>query len=393
MIKRIRYLDEIRPFYDSDLIKIITGIRRCGKSVLLRDICNEIKETTENIIFIDFEDITNITKIPDVDKLLNYVEEHKKKGLCYVFLDEVQKLPNWADACRTLRVRDCSVFISGSNSKLLSREFTKELSGRYVSFRVRPFVYIEIQEYAKELNKKISIIDYIVWGGFPKMLEFNDEVSKKKYLSDLNDTIIMNDLMNRYNIRKKDIFRNIVNYIFISNSRIFSARSILNYMKSTRIDVSLSTITKFISYLQEAYAIQTVKLYSPKAKRELNYYQKIYNEDVSFNSIRAQDNLFDLTHNFENLVLNELYYKGYSIYTYNDGKHEIDFVATKDNKKYYIQAALSIADKNTYLREFALFNKLDNTNQKIIITNDELDYSTSTVRHIKFKDFLLMKEL
>ena len=120
---------------------------------------------------------------------------------------------------------------------------------------------------------------------------------------------------------------------------------------------------------------------------------KIYNEDVSFNSIRAQDNLFDLTHNFENLVLNELYYKGYSIYTYNDGKHEIDFVATKDNKKYYIQAALSIADKNTYLREFVLFNKLDNSNQKIIITNDELDYSTSTVRHIKFKDFLLMKEL
>ena len=179
MIKRERYLEKIRPFYDSDLIKVITGIRRCGKSVILKQIKDEISKETDNIIFLELESVRLQKLIPDVDALLKYVDENKKEGKCYIFLDEIQILNGWQDACKTLRLEDNSVFITGSNSKLLSSEFTKELSGRYVSFRVRPFVYRELLAYAKELKKEISISDYLIYGGFPKALEFDGESKRK----------------------------------------------------------------------------------------------------------------------------------------------------------------------------------------------------------------------
>lgn len=395
MIKRERYIAPIREFYDSDLIKIITGIRRCGKSVILGDIRKEIEQKSENLIFLDFDDVGNLTAIPDGLTLLKYIDDHKKSDeVCYVFLDEVQRVEGWADACRTLRVRNCSVFISGSNSKLLSREFTKEFSGRYVSFRIRPFVYRELLEYAQELNKsQMTTLDYIVWGGFPKRIEFNTLEAQKSYLNELNETIIINDIISRYKIRKTEEFKRIVNYVLISNARIFSARSVSDYMKTNGLSCTVSTVAKYLGYLKEAFVIEMVNKYSAKAKRELNYYQKIYNEDVSFNSIRVLQNRFDLTHNFENIVYNELIYMGYSLQVYNDDNREIDFIATKGNKKYYIQVAYSVAEDKAYNREFSAFNKLDNSNQKIIITNDDLDYSTSTVRHISFIDFVMMDEL
>ncbi len=393
MIKREKYLSDIRGFYDSDLIKIITGIRRSGKSVLLSDIKSEICVKSDNVISLDFEDISNIEAVPDCNSLLKYVDEQRKEGLCYVFLDEIQRMDGWADACRTLRLRNCSVFISGSNSKLLSGEFTKELSGRYVSFRVRPFVYKEIKEYAHELQKDISIMDYLIWGGFPKRLEFDTQDQQRTYLNELNETIILNDIITRYQIRKKELFERLANYIFISNARVFSVRSIAAYIKSNGLPCSVTTVAKYIGFLEEAFAVDSVKLFSRKAKRELGYYQKLYNADVSLNSIRVMGNRYDLTHNFENIIYNELLYRDYELQVFNDGKGEIDFIAIKNGKKFYIQAALSIAEEKTYNREFAPFNRLDNLSQKIIITNDAIDYSTSTVRHIKFSDFVMMDEL
>lgn len=393
MIYREHYIAPVRDFYDSDLIKIITGIRRCGKSVILDEILSEIKTKTDNIIDLDFEDASVLLALPDASSLIKYIEEHRKPGKCYVFLDEVQRVEDWAVACRTIRLHDCSVFISGSNSKLLSKEFTKELSGRYVAFRVRPFVYKELCEYAKELGKEVSVTDYLVWGGFPKRLEFNGTDAQKIYLNDLNETIIINDIINRYGIRKTDIFRKIANYVLISNARVFSARSVHDYLKSNGFPCSVTTITKYLGYLEEAFAIETVKLYSGKAKRELNYYQKTYDEDVCFNSIRCMNGRYDLSHNLENIVYNELVYMGYTLQVYYDGKEEIDFVAIKDSKQYYIQVAYSVAEEKAYNREFKALNNMDNSCQKILISNDELDYSTSTVRHIKLNDFLKMESL
>ena len=393
MIQREHYISPVRDFYESDLIKIITGIRRCGKSIILEQIMSEIKEKADNIIYLNFEDKRVASIIKDGDGLIAYVEEHRKEGKCYIFLDEVQVLDGWQDACKTLRLYDNSVFITGSNSKLLSSEFTKELSGRYVSFRVRPFVYKEILEYAQELNKEVSITDYLVWGGFPKRFEFNNLEAQRIYLNDLDDTIVINDLIRRYKIRKESLFKSLVNYVLRSNSRIFSAKSICDYIKREHESCSINTIMKYIDHLQEAYIIESVKQYSTKAKRELSYYAKLYNADVAFNSIRCPDNRFDLTHNLENIVYNELVYMGYSIYVYNNAGKEIDFLAQKGNKKYYVQVAYSVAEDKAYNREFEAFKGIDNLSQKILITNDEIDYSTSTVKHIILKDFLLMQDL
>ena len=393
MIKREHYLAQIRPFYESDLIKIITGIRRCGKSIILNQVREELEAQHKKCLFLDFELRPVQSKIPDADALISYVTEHLGKEKLYVFLDEVQNVQDWHEACRTLRRSDCSVFITGSNSKLLSREFTRELSGRYVSFRIRPFVYREAREYAEQLGRRFEISDYLIWGGFPAALEQPDEASRKRYLNDLNNTIIYNDLENRYKIRKRDIFERVVDFVLISNARIFSAKSIADYMKGQNVEISVPTIIKYLGYLKEAYVIKDVPLYSPKAKAKLNYYYKLYNEDVSLNSIRLSGNRYDLTHNLENIVLNELIYMGYEVSVYKNKGREVDFRAVRDGKLFLVQVAYSVAEDKTYEREFSAFSGIDNTMKKIIITNDDVDYSTSTVYHYKLKDFLWMEEL
>lgn len=393
MIYREHYIAPVREFYESDLIKIITGIRRCGKSVILEQIMQEIRQKTDNIIYLNFEDKRVSANIIDENALIEYVDTHRKAGKCYLFFDEVQVLNGWQNACKTLRLYDYSLFITGSNSKLLSGEFTKELSGRYVSFRIRPFVYKEILEYAKELRKEVSVTDYLVWGGFPKRFEFDSPGAQRRYLDDLDDTIIINDLIHRYKIRKEVLFKNLINYVLRSNSRIFSAKSIHDYIKREHESCSINTIMKYLNYLEEAYIIESVRQYSTKAKKVLSFYTKIYDADVSFNSLRCPDNRFDLTHNLENIVYNELIYMGYDIWVYNSAGKEIDFLAKCGNKNYFIQVAYSVADDKAYEREFSAFKNIDNLSQKILITTDDINYSTSTVRHIKLKDFLLMDSL
>lgn len=393
MILREHYMTQIRPFYESDLIKIITGIRRCGKSVILRQVLNELEAAGKRCLFLDFDLRPVRAKISNADALIAYVNDYLGEDKLYIFLDEVQNVEGWNEAARTLRLYNTSVFITGSNSKLLSREFTKELSGRYISFRIRPFVYREAKEYAGQLGRSFEIIDYLVWGGFPAALEQQSQESMKRYLNDLNSTIIYNDLENRYNIRKKDVFERIVDYILVSNARIFSAKSIADYMKGQNISVSVPTVIKYLGYLKEAYVIEDIPLYSPKAKAKLNYYYKLYDEDVSLNSIRVSGNRYDLTHNLENIVLNELIYLGYEVTVYNNKGREIDFIAARDGKLYLVQVAYSVAEEKAYDREFSAFAGIDNTMKKIIITNDDIDYSTSTVYHYKLRDFLLMDEL
>ena len=393
MILREHYLQQIRPFYDSDLIKIITGIRRCGKSVIMQQVRDEIRAKTEDVIYLDFEKREVRTQFPDADSLLEYVNKRRKTGRCYVFLDEPQEIDGWVEVCQSLRLHGDSVFVTGSNSKMLSKEYVKELSGRFVSFRIRPFVYREIQEYARELGREITPLDYLIWGGFPKRLEFSGE-AMKRYLEDLNETIIYKDLIVRFNIRKEALFRAVVDFVLRSNARIVSANSIYKAVKQMQ-KCSANTIQKYIGYLEMAYAVDFLKQYSTRTKQALSFHLKSYDSDVSLNSIRCPDNRFDLDHNLETVVYNELLYMGYQLHVYSNGRSEIDFLAQRDNRKYYIQVAYSVADDKAYQREFKAFENVDPLSQKILITADadELDYSTSIVRHIHFRDFLAMRSL
>mgnify|MGYP002517802606 CR=1 FL=1 len=395
-IKREHYLEQIMPFYDSDLIKIITGIRRCGKSIILNQIAKQLESEGKEVLLLNFEDKKVLGNISSCEDLLRVIDEKFGKvgaEKVYLFFDEIQNVDGWQDACKTLRLYNYSIFITGSNSKLLSGEFTKELSGRYVSFRVRPFVYKEIVKYCEMIGRECSISDYLVYGGFPKRFEFESIDSQLIYLNDINDTIVINDLIKRYNIRKVGLFENFVNYVLKSNARILSVKSITDYINANYDKCSVNTIMKYLKYLEEAYIIDFVKQYSAKVKKELDFYVKIYNEDVSFNSIRCFDGRFDITHNLENIVYNELLYMGYKLNVYNNAGREIDFVAVKNNKKYFIQVAYSVVEEKTYNREMSAFANIDNLCKKIIITNDDIDFSTSAVKHIKLKDFLMMESL
>ena len=393
MILREHYLQQIRPFYDSDLIKIITGIRRCGKSVIMQQVRDEILAKTKDVIYLEFEKREVRTQFPDADSLLEYVNRRRKSGRCYVFLDEPQEIDGWVEVCQSLRLHGDSVFVTGSNSKMLSKEYVTELSGRFVSFRIRPFVYREIREYARELGREITPLDYLIWGGFPKRLEFSGE-ALRRYLEDLNETIIYKDLIVRFNIRKEALFRSVVDFVLRSNARIVSANSIYKAVKQMQ-KCSANTIQKYIGYLEMAYAVDFMEQYSTRTKQALSFYRKSYDSDVSLNSIRCPDNRFDLDHNLENVVYNELLYMGYQLHVYSNGRSEIDFLAQRDNRKYYIQVAYSVADDKAYRREFKAFENVDPLSRKILITADadELDYSTSIVRHIHFRDFLAMRSL
>ncbi len=393
IIKREKYLKQIREFYDSDLIKVITGIRRSGKSIILQEIMEEIKNKSNNVIYLNFEKTADISKAGTASLLVQYIQDNRKEDKCYVFLDEVQEVEDWQVAVKDLRIDNCSVFITGSNSKLLSGEITKYLSGRFVSFRVRPFVYKEILEYSKITGKVVDSNNYLVWGGFPGRLEAATIEGTIQYLNDLDSTIVLNDLINRYKIKKQAIFIKIVNYILINNARIFSIRSIHKYIKNDYPEISTATVAKYVDYLKQAYIIDEIPQYSTKAKRELSFYGKIYNSDVALNSIRVNDGRYDLDHNLENIVYNELIYMGYELSVYSNNGKEIDFRATKDGKTYFIQVAYSVADAKAYDREFDAFKNMDNSNQKILITTDPIDYSTSSVKHIKFQDFLLINEI
>ena len=235
--------------------------------------------------------------------------------------------------------------------------------------------------------------DYLVYGGFPKRFEFADTESMLAYLNDLDQTIVLNDIINRYKIRKEAIFKKLVDFVLVSNARIFSANSIFNYLKSQKIECSINTVMKFLGYLEEAYVIRKIPQYSAKTKKKLDFYAKLYDEDVAFNSIRVTNGRFDLTHNLENVVFNELIFMGYTLSVFNVNGKEIDFLAAKNGKEFLIQVAYSVAEESTYEREFAPFNLTDNSRKKILITNDENDFSTSTVQHIKLRDFLLLEDL
>lgn len=393
MIIRENYLKKIRQFYESDLVKVITGIRRCGKSVILNQIIDEIKQKSDNIIYLNFERVTNLINISNYQELINYINSHKKEGKCYIFLDEIQEIDHWEIAIKDLRLDNNSIFITGSNSKLLSNEILTQLSGRFVNFRVRPFVYLEIEEYLNQLNKKIDVNEYLIWGGFPGRFLYDSKDAQINYLTDLQNTIIYNDIIKRYKIKKEILFKKIVNFILQSNSRIISIRNIHKYITNEYGSVSINTVLKYFEYLKQAYIIDEIPQYSNKTKKELAYYYKIYDADVCFNSLYVLNNRYDLDHNLENIVYNELIYRGFNLKVFNNNNKEIDFYATKDGKEYFIQVSYSIVNEKTYNREFEAFKNIDNLSQKIIITTDEIDYSTSCIRHISLKDFLKMESL
>ena len=394
MLKRELYLSRIRDFYDSDLIKILVGIRRCGKSVILQQIIEELRNRgidEKHIIYINFEFI-EYEELTDYKKLNEYIKDKIKDDLIYyLFFDEIQNVDNFEKVINSLRAsQNVSIFITGSNSRLLSEELSTVLSGRYVSFKINPLSYKEVLKLTGMKNSTNEIFeDYMKWGSLPNRFEFKKEEAIKNYLYGVFDSIILRDVVERLKIRDISLFNLILQYIIDTIGRQFSADNIMNFLKNEGRDVSTLTIYSYVDALCKALLIRKVYRYDVHGKAVLKTLNKYYVTDLGIAQIKNNKTELDKCYAIENIVHNELIIKGYDVYTGKTKRGEIDFVATKPDKKIYIQVAFSIPNEETKKREFGAYDIIKDNYPKYVISLDNLTYEYNGIKHINLIDFLL----
>ena len=397
MLKRELYLKRIRDFYDSDLIKILVGIRRCGKSVILEQIIEELKNkgiNEDHIIYVNFEFI-EFEELTDYKKLNNYIKEKiKDSSMYYLFFDEIQNVENFEKVVNSLRAsQKVSIFITGSNSRLLSEELSTILSGRYVSFRINPLSYKEVlQLKCLEKSTDEAFQDFMKWGSLPNRFQFQNEEAIKNYLYGVFDSIILRDVVERLKIRDTSLFNLILQYIIDTIGREFSAENIINFLKNEGREVSTLTIYSYIEALCKALLIRKVYRYDVHGKAVLKTLNKYYVTDLGIAQIKNNKTEIDKSYAIENIVYNELIIKGYDVFTGKTKKGEIDFVATKPNKKIYIQVAFSIPNEETKKREFGAYDNINDNYTKYVISLDKITYEYNGIKHVNLIDFLLDDE-
>lgn len=399
-IKRTKYLDLIRRFYDSSLIKVLTGIRRCGKSVLLSQIKEEIKETynidEDHIISINFEDVS-FTNLRNYIKLNNFIiKKIKDKNKYYIFLDEIQNVRNFEKTLASLKAtQNVSIFVTGSNSKLLSGRLSSLLVGRCKEFKILPFSYTEFLQYYKENNLPLPLQplnNYIRLGGMPQRFDYDNEDDVKDYLISLFNGIIDKDICNsRSNINKEN-FTTLAKYIISNATKEFSATSISDYFnKMNNGNITRENIYRYLEKLEQACLISRVKRFDIASKRTLRLIEKHFVIDNGFFLACSQSNNILISHALENLIYNELIYRGYEIKIGKTYKGEIDFVVTKNNTKCFIQVAYLLSDESIIKREFSAFSSIKDSAPKYVFSLDQFDMSQDGIKHINIEDFLLNK--
>ena len=397
MLIREKYLSKIRPFYDVDLIKVIIGIRRCGKSVVLLQIMDELKNKGINpaqIIYINFED-EEYSFIKNDKNLHEFVKSKIiNDEKYYLFFDEVQNVENWEKAINSFKAtKNVSIFVTGSNSDLLSGELATHIAGRYVSFKIYPFTFKEVCE-LKEIKSREeterAFEDYIKWGGMPQRFVLTDENQTKTYLSDIYNSIVIKDIVERFGIKDLDLFNRVIEYIVTTPSQNFSADSLVKYfLNSDNREVSKVTLYNYLEYMIKAMLINKADRYDIRGKRILNGKYKYYLTDLGLGQIKNTGKKLQLGAYLENLVYNELLSRGYDVKVGNLENGEIDFVATRYEEKIYIQVAYILADEKVEEREFGAYRKIEDNYPKYVLTMDKFDFSRDGIIHKNVIDWLL----
>lgn len=401
MTKRELYIEKIKPFIDKDIIKVLTGIRRSGKSVMLKLIMEELKQNKideKQFININFENLIN-RELTTADKLHKYIlkkaSEIKKK--CYIFLDEIQEVKDWEKCINSLRVNeeyDFDIYITGSNAKLLSGELSTYLAGRYVEFVIYPFSFKEFLETLKSIQQDVftreAFQKYVKFGGMPFLynLAFEEEASLQ-YLKDIYSSIILKDITQRNKIRDTDLLERIISYLIMNVGNNFSATSISKFFKSEKRKVSVETILNYIKATEESFLIYKVSRDDLIGKKILNVNEKYYIADHGIREAIFESNQRDINQIFENIIYLELLRKGYNVKVGKVNNLEVDFVCTKGNEKIYIQVAYLLASPETIEIEFSLLEKINDNYPKYVISMEEFDMSRNGIRHINIIDFLM----
>lgn len=399
-LKRETYLQQIRPFYEVDLIKVITGIRRSGKSILLETIKDELIKngiSGDHIIFINLEDLDYeyIKTASDLNKEIKSRILDKNKY--YIFIDEVQHVNEFEKALASLRATlNLSIFVTGSNSTLLSGELATLLTGRTVEFEVFPFSFFEMKEFFGLNNINYSddlIFDYIKWGGFPIRFDFHREEDIKRYLNTLYDNIVKRDIKKKSSKFDIKLFKELSLYILANAGKELSVDNIINFYKTNKNKtISKQTIYNYIDRMEKAFLIHPIKKYNISGKAALVGNDKFYATDMGLRIINTNTINYEDTFFLENIIFNELLSRGYSVYTGKTYKSEVDFIAIKNGKKCFIQVSYMLSTNNTIEREFGAFKPISDCSPKYVMSLDKLDMSRNGIAHINIIDFLLYKK-
>ena len=396
MIKRELYLNKIRPFIDSDLIKVIIGIRRCGKSVLMKQIISEIKEKhvdDAHIIYLNFEDL-QFSFIENGMDLYRYIKDKiQDEGKYYLLFDEIQNVNNFEKAINSFRATlNCSIFLTGSNGKLLSGELATHLSGRYVSFRIMPFSFKEmrkVKDISKDRVSEKDFMEYLNFGGMPQRFLMETESQVKIYLRDLYDSIVLRDIVLRSKVSDVDVLNRIVEYMVMNTSQTFSAKSISAYFESISRKVSMDTIYQYLEHITNSLIFNKVMRYDIRGKKILTRSDKFYLSDLGFAKINNTGFKTEIGALIENIVYNELINRGYEVYVGKTVKGEIDFIVMNDGEKSYYQALYLLADEKVVDREFGAYESVRDNFPKYVLSMDKLDFSRDGIVHKNILDFLL----
>ncbi|MBQ2922510.1 MAG: ATP-binding protein [Tyzzerella sp.] len=401
MIIRERYLERIRPFYDSEMVKVLTGIRRCGKSTIMRQIIDELKRRnidTEHIIYINFEDY-KYRKISNPDALYEYVEEKIKDAQkYYLLIDEIQNVNEFELVVNSFRAtHDISIFITGSNSKLLSGELATHLSGRTISFRIMPFNFAEFCEFKMQggttKSREELLEEFMKWGGFPLVCKETDEISKEIVLSNIFDSVVLKDIMMRNKIVSPTALDKVLEYVVANSSTTISGNSIAAALSDENQSVSAPTVYDYLKYISEACICDKVLRYDIRGKKILAYEEKTYVCDLGFFQLKKNRVKDEYNYIVETICYNELISRGYNVYIGKTYKGEVDFIAEKGKEKFYVQAAYLLSDEAVIEREFGAYDAINDNYPKYVISMDKIQMSRDGIIHLNLSDFLMNNKL
>ena len=398
-IFRSKYIEKIKKFIDKPIVKILTGMRRVGKSTILNIIKDQVLKDVpdENKNYMNFESF-EFFDIKDANALKDYLSEKlkDKEGKVYFFFDEIQLVKDWEKVINGLRVsHNCDIYITGSNSKLISGDLATLLAGRYVEFEIQPFTFDEFSEIynSSNLNREELFQKFIKIGGMPGLKYFNlEEEVSQKYLNDIYNTVLVKDVLNYNNIRDVDIFNRILSFAMQNIGATFSASAIKNYLKSENRNISVDTVLNYLEYCNKAFVLKKVPRYDLSGKKLLKVDEKYYLTDHGFRQSMGFSNLKDIEKTLENIVYIELLSRGYDVKIGKVKDREIDFVAKKGEDISYFQIAYLMENEETREREFGAYDLVTDNYPKYVLSMDKLDFSQRGIVHKNIIDFLLESE-
>ena len=396
MIKRENILKRIRPFYENELIKVLIGLRRSGKSVLLHQIMDELLQAgvkKEQIIYMNFEDF-QYSSITNAQQLYEYIcDKRQNEEKYYLFFDEIQMVSEFERSINSFRATwDVSIFMTGSNSKLLSGELATVLSGRYITFRVMPFSFQEACEMRKiKTPDENDLTEYMNWGGMPQRFSMHGESELRTFLQDLYNSVVLRDIVQRAGARDVDLLNRIMEYLMANPSQTFSSQGILKYFKSMDRDVSTQTLYNYLDHIQTSLIVSKARRYDIRGRKILTTLDKYYLTDLGLGRIHNSGYKLEMGALLENVVYNELLARGYEVYVGKLPGGEVDFVALKNGKKEYYQVTYYLYDQKVIDREFGAYASIPDNYPKYVISMDKMDFSREGIIHLNALKFLMEK--